>query len=112
VAAPVVHFEVIGKDYETLAGFYRELFGWEPQKTGPADYGVVEPGDGIGGGLGAAPEPYGVTFYVQVTDLEAVLRRAEELGGGQLMPPTQVSDTLSVAHLEDPEGHRIGLVQG
>ncbi|HYP47118.1 MAG TPA: VOC family protein [Thermoleophilaceae bacterium] len=112
--AAVVHFEVIGKDFETMKRFYGGLFEWQLEPAGPADYALVEPQEGgIGGGVGAAGERgYGVTVYAQVPDLDAALARAEELGGTRVMPPTEVSDTVRVAQLKDPEGHLIGLIQG
>jgi uncharacterized protein len=114
MGAPVVHFEVIGRDFETLRRFYGELFDWELDKPGSADYALLplpKKGVGIGGGIGAASEPYGVTFYVQVPDLEAALARVEELGGRTLTGPTDVGP-VTMAQFEDPEGHRIGLVGG
>jgi predicted enzyme related to lactoylglutathione lyase len=113
VGAPVVHFEVIGRDFETMRGFYGELFDWELSRLGPADYAIVgaQDGQGIGGGVGGAGDrAYGVTFYVQVPDLEAALDRAVELGGERAMEPTQVAENARVAQFRDPEGHLIGLV--
>jgi predicted enzyme related to lactoylglutathione lyase len=115
VGAPVVHFEVIGRDFETMRGFYGELFGWELTPAGPADYAIVGPqgGEGIGGGVGGAGDrAYGVTFYVQVPDLGTALDRAVELGGERAMEPTQVAEGTHVAQFRDPEGHLIGLVSG
>jgi predicted enzyme related to lactoylglutathione lyase len=113
MAAPVVHFEVIGKDFEQLKSFYGELFEWELQDTSLDEYALVQPTKrGIGGGVGAAEDPYGITFYVQVEDIEAALEKAESMGGKQIMSPTEVAENTTIAQLEDPEGHRIGLVKG
>jgi predicted enzyme related to lactoylglutathione lyase len=114
VGAPVVHFEVIGRDFEAMRRFYGELFDWELNPAGPADYAIVGPqdGQGIGGGVGGAGDrAYGVTFYAQVTDLATALGRAEELGGERAMEPTQVAEGTWAAQFRDPEGHLIGLVQ-
>jgi predicted enzyme related to lactoylglutathione lyase len=121
---PVVHFEIIGRDPETLRGYYGELFGWQFDTSGPVakavseagNYGFVDPstsGDGVGipGGVGGG-EDYDahVVFYVGVPDVEAALRKAESLGGNRTMGPERAPGTnLVVAHFTDPEGHLIGL---
>jgi len=113
MAAPVVHFEVIGQDFEKLRSFYGELFEWDLQTPGPGPYAVWQAdGEGIGGGIGAADEADHVTFYVKVPDLAEALEQAEKLGAKTVMPPSKVNEVLEIAQFEDPEGHRIGLVKG
>ena len=111
---PVVHFEVVGKDAETLRHYYSELFGWRfADPMGPTDYATVEDPDGIGGGVGAGPEGYEghVTFYVQVPDVGAALEQAESLGGGRMMGPDEVPGVgIVIGLMQDPEGHVIGLM--
>jgi predicted enzyme related to lactoylglutathione lyase len=46
---------------------------------------------------------------VGVADVEAALRRAEELGGTRIMGPATSPNGLVVAHFSDPEGTVIGL---
>ena len=123
---PVVHFEVLGKDGDKLRSYYSELFGWKfespmPEGTAPdgMDYQVTPregntgpDGSGIGGGIGAAPDGYEghVTFYVAVDDVEAALKKAEELGGKRMMGPDTILDRMVLGQFTDPEGHVIGLV--
>ena len=111
---PVVHFEVSGKDLDKLQGFYSELFGWRTQKV-PAEmpYAMVEKeGDGIGGGIGQAPEGTGhLTFYVGPDEPQAVLDKAEQLGGKTIMPVTELPQ-VTIALFADPEGHVVGLAKG
>jgi uncharacterized protein len=111
---PVVHFEVVGKDPETLRRYYSELFGWEfGEPMGPTGYTTVQDPDGIGGGIGGAPEGYDghVTFYVQVPDVGAVLEQAESRGGGRMMGPDEVPGVgIVIGLMQDPEGHVIGLM--
>ncbi|CAN5636932.1 VOC family protein [soil metagenome] len=118
---PVVHFEIIGKDGDTLQSYYSELFGWEISADNPMKYGIVprdgnvtDTGVGIGGGVGAGPDGYGghVTFYIEVPDVEAALAKAESLGGTRLMGPDQVMEGLEIGQFSDPEGHMVGLVKG
>jgi predicted enzyme related to lactoylglutathione lyase len=117
---PVVHFEVIGKDGESLQRYYAELFGWEIQTDNPMSYGMVDgkknpapDGMGIGGGIAAGPDGYEghVTFYVAVDDVEAALAKAESLGGTRVMGPEKVMDMVELGHFKDPEGHLIGVVK-
>ncbi len=114
MGAPVIHFEVTGKDGKKLQQFYAKLFDWEIDANNPMEYGMVHAsGKGIGGGVGPAGQgSSGVTFYVQVADLDAYLKKAESLGGKKLGGPTKVDSDTTLAWLADPEGHRIGLVKG
>jgi uncharacterized protein len=53
-----------------------------------------------------------VTFYVEVSDVEAALAKAESLGGTRLRGPDKVPGTdLELGHFTDPEGHLIGLTK-
>lgn len=118
---PVVHFEVVGSDGDKLRTFYSDLFEWEFEDVqGPMNYGLVQAdgnanadGVGIGGGVGGVEgNPGHVTFYVEVPDIDAAPAKAESLGGTRLMEPDEVPGAgIVIAHLSDPEGHRIGVVQ-
>jgi predicted enzyme related to lactoylglutathione lyase len=113
MAHPVVHFEVSGKDLDKLESFYSELFGWKTQKVpGEMPYAMVEKeGDGIGGGIGQAPEGQGhVTFYVGTDDPQATLDKAKQLGGRTILPVTELPQ-VTIALFADPEGHVIGLTE-
>lgn len=111
---PVVHFEVVGKDLDNLQSFYSDLFGWKTQKiAGDVPYSMVEKEDnGIGGGIGQAPDgPGHVTFYVGADDPQAILDKAEQLGGKTIMPVTEFP-RVTIALFADPEGHVVGLAKG
>jgi uncharacterized protein len=119
MGAPVVHFEIIGRDADGLRDYYSQLFGWEFDTSNPMGYGIVSREDnlspegmGIGGGIGAGPEGYEghVTFYVGVDDVEAALSKAESLGGTRVMGPEEMMGRMVLGHIRDPEGHVIGLV--
>ena len=116
---PVIHFEVIGKDMDTLHKYYSELFGWTFDTNNPMNYGVVQresntnaDGIGIGGGVGPGPEGYDghVTFYVEVPDVEAALAKAESLGGSRMMGPEKIMGQFDIGLFTDPEGHLVGVV--
>ena len=120
---PVVHFEVIGHDPARLRQYFGDLFGWEfdtpspvaQEVSDPGSYGFLElitadDGTGIRGGVGGG-EGYDrhAVFYVGVPDVDAALRRAEELGGTRVMGPATAPSGLVVGHFTDPEGTQIGV---
>jgi predicted enzyme related to lactoylglutathione lyase len=115
VGCPIVHFEILGRDGEGLAAFYRALFDWTitPVEEG-GGYAMVDtgssepPGGGIGGFPGA---PGHVTFYVGVDDVAAALARARDLGATVVMEPREVAPGIESALFADPEGHTVGLMR-
>jgi len=114
---PVVWFEVVGKDGGKLRKFYSDLFGWKIDgATGDMDYGLVPAGNGgIGGGVGASQDggEGHVTFFIEVDDPSAYLKKAERLGATTVVPPTDIpSYNLTFAYFLDPQGHLIGLSKG
>ncbi len=121
-AAPVVHFEVMGKDGKKLQSFYSKLFDWQLQIYESMNYGMAtavgngtEVGKGsIGGGIGQTEggAPGYVTFYAQVPDLAATLKKAESMGAKTVVPPTEIPNMVTFALFQDPEGNMVGLVKG
>ena len=111
-ARPVVHWEIVAREPERLAAFYRGLFNWAIGE-GP----VMQIAPGLGG-----PEPGpgghlrqgshgGVNLYVQVGDLRRSLGLAAELGGEVVAEPFDVPGGATLAVVHDPEGNRVVLVQ-
>lgn len=115
MANPVVHFEVTGKDAETLRKFYSEAFDWQLQDVMEGSYYMVNTGgEGeIAGGIGAAADggPGQVMFYVQVDDPAAALEQIKSLGGSTVSEPMDVPGGPTIAFFADPEGHVVGLVK-
>jgi uncharacterized protein len=114
---PVVWFEVVGKDGTQLRRFYSDLFGWKIEgATGDMDYGLVAAANGgIGGGVGTSQDGSSghVTFFVEVDDPAAYLKKVERLGGKTLVPPMEIPTyNLTFAYFVDPEGHVVGLSKG
>ncbi|MBJ7596692.1 VOC family protein [Candidatus Nephthysia bennettiae] len=116
MANPVNHFEVTGTDGPKLQRFYREVFAWTINADNPMGYGMVSPSEGgIGGGISGGGEGgqagRGVTFYVEVANLEQTLDAVQAAGGKTVMPPGNAPGGPRLAQFEDPEGNRIGLTQ-
>lgn len=110
---PVTHWEINTKDATKLQKFYADLFDWKIDTNNPMNYGMVNTGGkgGINGGIGLGEKFFGVTFYVEVDDLQEYLTTAEKMGGRTLVPPTTIPGSVSFALFADPEGNRIGLVK-
>lgn len=123
---PVIHFEIITKDPDALSSFYREAFRWDVRAFegggasadgNPMPYFIArpyandDPEHGINGGIGAAPDEYTghVTFYLQCSDIPAMLAKIESLGGSVMMPPQHLPG-MTIALFKDPQGNTIGLV--
>jgi hypothetical protein len=113
---PVVHWEITARDASRLETFYHELFDWSVRSDNQVhvrqhvDTGT---GEGIPGSIAetGGSWPSGAMFYVQVDDVREYLRKAEELGGSTLLPPTETEDARTIGIFRDPEGVTIGLIQ-
>lgn len=115
MGAPVVHFEIMGKNGKNLQSFYKNLFEWEIKADNPLQYGMVSPQSegSIGGGVAQVNEgqdPY-VTIYIAVDDPQAHLDKAVALGGKIIVPVTTIPGMVTFAQFADPEGNVIGLVK-
>ncbi len=112
MGAPVVHFEINGKDLKALSRYYSSLFGWQVHEVAP-NYGLVHTeadGKGIEGGIGGEAENPGVVFYVEVDDPQKYLDQAASLGGKVVMPVTEM-EMVTLALFADPEGHVVGITK-
>ena len=106
---PVVHFEIGCRNSKKTQEFYTKMFGWTITEAGPAAM-IAPEAPGIGGhgtALGHEPYPY-TTFYVDVEDVAAYLKKAESLGGKTVVPPIDIP-TGTFAWMQDPEGNTVGL---
>lgn len=107
-------FEILGKDGKALQKYYSDLFGWKVNADNPMNYGIVDnggrEGNGIDGGIGSTPYQNMVTIYVAVSDLQATLDKAVELGGKIVMPITEIPGMVTMAQFADVEGNVIGLI--
>jgi predicted enzyme related to lactoylglutathione lyase len=114
VGKAVVHFEVGAADDGPLVAFYGELFGWGLQAFPGGGYTMIDTrgGGGINGGIGKSQtgEPWSA-FYVETDDLQAMLDKANSLGGTTVVPATDFGGAVTVAMFHDPDGLLVGLVQ-
>jgi uncharacterized protein len=126
----VVHFEIHASEPEQLIDFYGELLGWRFERFGDMPYWSIDTGEGsisnvsgsggfgINGGLaqreGPSPEPgapvNGCNIVVGVEDVDAVMRRALELGGTEALAAQDMEGVGRIGSLLDPDGNVFGVI--
>lgn len=103
--------------------FYRSVFGWltEDVPMGDFTYTIVRPADGDdssgqGGIMPLTPEMSGSGMttrwgaYFEVTDCDAVVAKAGELGGTVIFPAEDVPGVGRMAALADPAGAPFAII--
>jgi uncharacterized protein len=118
----VVHFEIPADDLDRARVFYQDAFGWTINAIPELGYTIVEttpidnetnmptePG-AINGGMMQREAPItGPVITIGVDDVDAALRRVEELGGKTVSPKQSVAEMGFAAYFSDPEGNVVGL---
>jgi len=111
-------FMFTARDYGASVAFYRDDLGlpldhdWD---YGPSDAGsVFHAGAAMVEIFSAAPgvevpRPQGVSMLIQVEDVDAFYRRAQERGLKVLLEPTTFPWGQRVLRLEDPDGIVVAL---
>ncbi len=104
--------ELMTRDVEAAKKFYTELLGWSieemPMAEGP--YIVLKAGGSGVGGIMLMPSnvpahvPAHWGSYVTVDDVDAVAKKAEELGAKTIVPPTDVPGVGRFYTFQDLEG--------
>ncbi|GAB4456265.1 MAG: VOC family protein [Anaerolineales bacterium] len=108
----VVHVEIPAVDVKAAAAFYQELFGWKIQHVPEMNYTMWEDGSGSGGGFpqASAESPAGqVLVYIDSDDIEADLKKVEQLGGKVLQPKMEIPQTGWFGIFQDPAGNVLAL---
>ncbi|MFZ5981236.1 MAG: VOC family protein [Candidatus Zixiibacteriota bacterium] len=109
--------ELVTRDIGTAKKFYTDLLGWTvremPMRNGV--YTVFKAGDkDIGGMYAVSPEMGGVPShwmgYIAVEDVDALAKKAGELGGMVIVPPTDVPEVGRMAVITDPTGAAVALM--
>ena len=108
--------ELMTTDTKGAANFYREVAGLT---VIPGDCQMLMAGSQPVGGLvgprpegpiwpSGGPQPHWVA-YLGVEDVDAAVRKAQELKGKVLVPPTEIPGFGKVAVLRDPQGAAFGI---
>ncbi|MFE6282036.1 VOC family protein [Streptomyces sp. NPDC057877] len=116
--------ELYSPDIAAAAGFFNAVLGWETSSVTYPDgiYTCVNPaGAGEGAMFGglvpladdpteAGSDPYWLPYF-EVTDTDATVARARELGGTVRMEPMDLPDVGRIAKLADPYGARFAVLK-
>jgi predicted enzyme related to lactoylglutathione lyase len=118
-----VWHELMSANPETARAFYRGVMGLKTEqlKGGPFPYTVfVQNGVPVGGlvppqngqqGWPSGKTPHWVSSFA-VEDVDRAAKKAQEMGGQVLVPPTDIPRFGRAAVLKDPEGAVFGIFQG
>jgi predicted enzyme related to lactoylglutathione lyase len=108
---PIVHIEIAAKDREAAGKFYSDIFGWKIQQLPEMNYATFEAEGGPGGGLNPVEnnQPAPVMVYIDTDDIDATLKRIQELGGKVLRPKDDVPGMGQFAFFSDPTGNPLAL---
>lgn len=93
----ITHFEIYGAEPETLASFYRNVFGWQVNQMPGVDYWCVDTGTpeakGLNGGLmyPSIPGFNGCMLYIQVASLDKTVADISSPGGSVVRPKPRFS---------------------
>ena len=108
----VVHVEIPAEDVPVASKFYQELFGWKMEHAAEFDYTMWADGSGYGGGFNKVDDhnPVGqVLVYIDSDDIEADLKKVEQLGGTVVTPKTEIPGTGWFGQFRDPTGNVLAL---
>jgi predicted enzyme related to lactoylglutathione lyase len=108
----VVHVEIPAADVQSASKFYQDLFGWKMEHAAEFDYTMWSDGSGYGGGFNKVSEetPAGqLIVYIDSQDIDADLKRVEELGGTVVTPKTEIPGTGWFGQFKDPTGNLLAL---
>ncbi len=113
--------DLVAHDMPKAKEFYMNFFGWdcaEADTQGGPPYGMFKLNGHDVAGIGqmseemkAAGVPPMWNSYINVDDIEAVVKKAVELGGEVTVPVMQVMDAGWLAFIQDPTGGNVGLWQ-
>jgi predicted enzyme related to lactoylglutathione lyase len=115
--SPAVMFEIMAIDQERLISFYKTVFGWEENRDDAGFAYICFPlaNRSLLGGIGKAQPGVpgwgkGITFYLQVDDVDDFIENIKVNGGAIIVPPETI-DGYRFAMFEDPECNLIGLIE-
>ena len=109
--------ELMTNDVAAAKNFYSQLLGWtiEEMEMEGMTYNVLKAGEEAVGGIMAtppqaqgAPPQWGV--YITVDDVDAVAKKAEELGAKTVVPLTDIPDVGRMYSFQDPQGAVISVI--
>lgn len=110
----VCHIEIESSNLDQSQKFYEGLFGWTFREFMGGAMRTFGSGESHIGGLMLVDKVqpgYSPAVFIDVEDLDAILAKAQSLGGTVPTPRHEVPGVGFSATVADPEGTRVGLVQ-
>ncbi len=111
----IIHVELSSRNREESGKFYHDLFGWEVRQIPEMSYATFSPGEGaVGGGFSPIGPDYPagtILVYVETDDIQATLKKVEELGGKVLSPSQPIPGVGDFAIFQDLSGNRVAVLQ-
>lgn len=108
----IVHVEIPAADVKGAGKFYQELLGWKLQHIPEMNYTMWESEGGSSGGFPEVSDdnPAGqVLIHIHSDDIEADLKKVEELGGKVLYQKTEIPQTGWFGVFQDPTGNVLAV---
>ena len=109
--------ELQTKHPESARSFYCDLFGWasETQDVGGTAYTSFKTDEGYMGGCVEMPAEVDASpswlVYLEADDVDSLVAKSAELGGGILVPGQDVPEAGRYAILQDPQGASFGVLK-
>jgi predicted enzyme related to lactoylglutathione lyase len=113
--------DLMSHDMASAKQFYGKVFGWkslDQDAQGGPPYAMLALEGKAAGGMGQMSDemkaqgiPPMWNSYITVDDLEATVKKAQELGAQITVPVMPVVDAGSLAFFMDPTGAQVGLWQ-
>ena len=115
-----IWYELSTTDVAGAQKFYGDVLGWTTERfPGPEPpYWIVKAGDdGIGGMMSIPKEPDPPTRtptwvgYVEVDDVDAIVKKAKALGGTSCVEPHDIPTVGRIGAFADPQGAVIAIIK-
>jgi uncharacterized protein len=112
---PVIHIEFYARKHAQLAAWYDKMFGWTEQDFPEVNYSTGtwtqgQPGAGFNDSAnGHAPGL--IIPYIYTADIKADLAKLASNGATDVGEAMYMPGVGSMAHLKDPDGNVIALLQ-
>ena len=112
--------ELMTRDVEGSKKFYKELIGWEMEEMPMGQggtYTVLKAGGEAVAGMMTMPAevpemvPNHWAAYITVDDVDAVAKKAQELGATMIVPPTDIPGVGRFSTFQDPQGGVINVIK-
>ena len=106
----VCHVEIPITNKDKAKNFYKSVFGWNIEFDYLKDYGLLNTDVSIGFPISDTIKSNENKIYIQVKNIDFVLKKIEKEGGKILTPKNKISDQIGYgATFKDIFGNSLGL---